>query len=74
MMQMYMQWGTYGGERYIEEAALKEFARCQYCEEGNRRGLGFDKPLIENKYFLSKSRKNLLFFLLNILHLKHTIA
>ena len=49
LMQMYMQWGTYGGERYIDESALKEFARCQYCEEGNRRGLGFDKPLIENR-------------------------
>jgi CubicO group peptidase (beta-lactamase class C family) len=49
LMQMYLWWGEYGGERYLEEGAVKEFARCQYCEQGNRRGLGFDKPLIENK-------------------------
>lgn len=49
LFQMYMQWGTYGGEEYINEAALKEFTRCQYCDEGNRRGLGFDKPLIEDR-------------------------
>ena len=47
LMQMYLNGGSYGGERYISEATLKEFTRCQYCEEDNRRGLGFDKPLIE---------------------------
>lgn len=47
LFQMYMNKGTYGGERYIAEKAIEEFIRCQYCEEGNRRGLGFDKPLIE---------------------------
>ena len=49
LMQMYMQWGVYGGERYLDEEVVKEFARCQYCDEGNRRGLGFDKPPVENK-------------------------
>ncbi|GJM35633.1 MAG: hypothetical protein DHS20C18_46340 [Saprospiraceae bacterium] len=47
LAQMYLNMGEYGGERYIEEATLREFTRCQYCELGNRRGLGFDKPLIE---------------------------
>lgn len=47
LMTMYMNGGNYGGEQLISEAALAEFTRCQYCEEGNRRGLGFDKPLIE---------------------------
>ena len=47
LMQMYLNGGTYGGQRFIEESAVKEFTRCQYCDEGNRRGLGFDKPLIE---------------------------
>ena len=46
LMQMYLNGGVYDGRRYISEATLKEFTRCQYCEEGNRRGLGFDKPLI----------------------------
>jgi CubicO group peptidase (beta-lactamase class C family) len=48
-MQMYMWWGSYGGERYIDEQAVKEFTQCQYCKEGNRRGLGFEKPVLENK-------------------------
>ncbi|MFL5763404.1 MAG: glycoside hydrolase family 3 N-terminal domain-containing protein [Bacteroidia bacterium] len=43
MMQMYMNYGTYGGKRYIDSATLAEFTRCQYCVE-NRRGIGFDKP------------------------------
>ncbi len=47
LMQMYLNGGTYGGQKFIEERSLNEFTRCQYCEEGNRRGLGFDKPLIE---------------------------
>jgi CubicO group peptidase (beta-lactamase class C family) len=49
LMQMYMWWGSYGGERYIDEQAVKEFTQCQYCKEGNRRGLGFEKPVLENK-------------------------
>ena len=47
LAQMYLNGGEYGGERFISEAAVQEFTRCQYCPEGNRRGLGFDKPLIE---------------------------
>ena len=47
LLQMYLNGGTYGGERFIAESSVQEFTRCQYCEEGNRRGLGFDKPLIE---------------------------
>jgi CubicO group peptidase (beta-lactamase class C family) len=42
-----MNRGSYGGAQLISENALTEFAQCQYCQEGNRRGLGFDKPLIE---------------------------
>ncbi|PHN04365.1 serine hydrolase domain-containing protein [Flavilitoribacter nigricans] len=47
LMQMYLNYGTYGGERIIAESTLQEFTRCQYCEEDNRRGLGFDKPPVE---------------------------
>ncbi len=47
LFQMYLNGGEYGGRRFITESALREFTRCQFCEEGNRRGLGFDKPLIE---------------------------
>ena len=47
LFQLYMNYGSYGGEQLIAKEAVQEFIRCQYCEEGNRRGLGFDKPLIE---------------------------
>ena len=47
LFQMYLNDGKYGGEQIIPQGAVKEFARCQYCDEGNKRGLGFDKPLIE---------------------------
>lgn len=48
LFQMYLQFGYYGGRRYISEKTLKEFTRLQYRKNKNRRGLGFDKPLIDN--------------------------
>ena len=48
MMQMYLQYGTYGGKRYISDRTIREFTKVQYPEYGNRRGLGFDKPLLNN--------------------------
>jgi beta-N-acetylhexosaminidase len=44
LMQMYLQFGTYGGERYLSEEILQECIKCQFCENENRRGAGFDKP------------------------------
>lgn len=43
LFQMYVNWGEYGGDRYISEATMKEFVKCQYCEEDNRRAAGFDR-------------------------------
>ena len=43
MMQMLMNYGEYGGERYLTEKVVKEFTACQFCET-NRRGAGFDRP------------------------------
>ncbi len=48
LMQMYLQKGYYAGKHYINRETINEFTRCQFCEEGNRRGLGFDKPFINN--------------------------
>ena len=47
LFQMYMNYGQYGNRQLIASRAVEEFTRCQYCEEDNRRGLGFDKPMIE---------------------------
>ena len=43
MMQMLMNYGQYGGERFLSEKVVKEFTACQFCET-NRRGAGFDRP------------------------------
>ncbi len=44
LMQMLLQNGTYGGIRFIDSATVKKFTSCIFCDKGNRRGLGFDKP------------------------------
>ncbi|WOD45216.1 serine hydrolase domain-containing protein [Hwangdonia lutea] len=47
-MQMLVQNGTYANKQYFKPETVKEFTRIQYPENNNRRGLGFDKPLIGN--------------------------
>jgi CubicO group peptidase (beta-lactamase class C family) len=47
-MQMLLKKGTYNGRQYFKPSTVKEFTRIQYPENNNRRGLGFDKPLIGN--------------------------
>ncbi len=47
MWQMYMDFGSYGGEQYLSYQTIQKFTACQYCEQGNKRGLGFDKPDLE---------------------------
>ncbi|MPT36370.1 MAG: beta-N-acetylglucosaminidase, partial [Flavobacterium sp.] len=44
MMQMYLQKGNYGNHQYFSEKTFDEFNNCAFCKEGNRRGIGFDKP------------------------------
>lgn len=48
IMQMYLQDGNYGGKQYFSKATFDTFNTCYGCKESNRRGLGFDKPQIEN--------------------------
>lgn len=44
IMQLFLNKGQYGGKRYISEKTISEFTKCQFCQDGNRRGIGFDKP------------------------------
>jgi len=44
LMQLYLNKGEYGGIRYFDEKTVDMFTSCGDCSEGNRRGLGFDKP------------------------------
>jgi beta-N-acetylhexosaminidase len=48
LLQMYLNGGTYGGERYFNSSTIKLFTSCVLCNEINRRALGFDKPLRPN--------------------------
>ncbi len=45
--QMLLNGGSYHYRQFLKEETVQEFTRCQFCASGNRRGLGFDKPLIE---------------------------
>lgn len=49
IMQMYLQGGYYGGERYLRERTIKKFNTCYFCDKDVRRGVGFDKPQLEEK-------------------------
>jgi len=49
IMQMYLQGGYYGGERYLDARTVKKFNTCYFCDENVRRGVGFDKPQLEEK-------------------------
>ncbi len=48
MMQLYQNYGIYAGQRYISGPTVREFIKVQYPENDNRRGLGFDKPVLDN--------------------------
>ena len=45
IMQMLLNKGTYGGEQFLSEEVINEYTKCQYCENDNRRGAAFDKPV-----------------------------
>jgi CubicO group peptidase (beta-lactamase class C family) len=44
IMQLYLQKGNYGNQQFFSEKTFDDFNSCYFCSEGNRRGLGFDKP------------------------------
>lgn len=49
IMQMYIQDGLYGGERFLQGRTIKKFNNCYFCANHVRRGVGFDKPQLEGK-------------------------
>ena len=46
IMQMYLQNGSYANKQYFKAQTIKEFTKCQFCQDENRRGAGFDKPAL----------------------------
>lgn len=47
LMEVYLDYGEYAGQRFFRPTTLKKFTRCPYCINENRRGIGFDKPQLE---------------------------
>ena len=48
LLELYRRMGEYGGEQLIGKDVMKEYTRVQFPENNNPRGLGFDKPLLNN--------------------------
>ncbi|MGM0551127.1 MAG: glycoside hydrolase family 3 N-terminal domain-containing protein [Bacteroidota bacterium] len=44
IMQMLLNGGDYGNQRFFEPTTIKHFTTAHFLENNNRRGLGFDKP------------------------------
>jgi CubicO group peptidase (beta-lactamase class C family) len=49
IMQMYLQGGYYGGDRFLDARTIEKFNKCYFCDKLVRRGVGFDKPQLEDK-------------------------
>jgi beta-glucosidase-like glycosyl hydrolase/CubicO group peptidase (beta-lactamase class C family) len=48
LMELYRRMGEYGGEQIIGRNVMEEYTKVQFPGNNNRRGLGFDKPLLNN--------------------------
>ncbi len=49
LMQMYLNGGIYNNKRILSDSVVHLFTQRAFPETDNRRGLGFDKPLLKNK-------------------------
>ena len=48
LMELYRRMGEYGGQQIIGKNVMEEYTKVQFPANNNRRGLGFDKPLLNN--------------------------
>ncbi len=46
MMQMFLNGGSYGNDRFFNPEIVSFFTDYHFVADSNRRGLGFDKPLL----------------------------
>lgn len=44
LFQMLLNKGSYGGEQFVQAQTVEKFTSCVFCESGNRKSLGFDRP------------------------------
>jgi len=48
-MQMYLNNGRYGDFQLLNKRTIEKFNNCYFCQEDVRRGVGFDKPQLEDE-------------------------
>ena len=48
VLEMLLNGGEYQGKKFLEASTVETFTQIQFKENHNRRGLGFDKPMIDN--------------------------
>ncbi len=44
LMHLYLYDGNYARQQLIAPGVVSAYSRCVYCESGNYRGMGFDRP------------------------------
>jgi CubicO group peptidase (beta-lactamase class C family) len=49
VMQMFLNGGHYGGQHFIKKETIDQFTKTQFPLNENRRGIGFDKPIINGE-------------------------
>ena len=54
LMELYRRMGEYGGQQIIAKNVLEDYTKVQFPGNDNRRGLGFDKPLLNNSALSQK--------------------
>jgi CubicO group peptidase (beta-lactamase class C family) len=42
--QLYLNKGSFGDLGFVRSTTVDEFTRCQFCQQDNRRAIGFDRP------------------------------
>jgi beta-N-acetylhexosaminidase len=54
LMELYRRMGSYGGQQLISKSVMEDYTKVQFPGNNNRRGLGFDKPLLNNSTLAQK--------------------
>lgn len=54
ILQMLLDDGVYNGKRYLKRKTIKEWTSYQFPKNGNHRGIGFDKRLLNDNLPLEK--------------------
>jgi beta-N-acetylhexosaminidase len=44
LMHLYLYDGSYAGQQLIAPGVVHDYSKCVFCEQGNYRGMGFDRP------------------------------